>query len=502
MSKIAFLRLQFFYNSLTNYRLYVKMSQPIIEVKSKEKEKYMSAYVKGKEKFAYGFAGVGSYMVANIVSSYVNYYLTNIIMVTPVFILVLMIMGRVLDMCTDPMMGIIVDKTNTKKGKMRPYVQIGAFFIGIVTVFMFYPVGGSLVWRSIFAVVMYVGFGLAYTFVDVPAMGMLSVATPDKEERASLSSFYVAVGSIGGLLPAAMLFVLQMFIPEKWVYFAISAIVGVLTFIAYTYLYRHSKERFSTKTEKIKISEMFKVVAKNKPMTLALLTSMLASTRYMIMVIAIYIATYVVHIPGLSSGTVLLILYAVVGAGMFGGILLTPVSYKRIGYKKTSLIFGAIGALALGASFLVGMVNIYLALPFMAIGGLGLGAYNTLPYPMVGDSLDYLEWKTGERMEGICFSLNSFVTKFNNAVGAFGVMLGLILVKFVQPSESGAIEAQSEFTTTGMFAMATLVPAIGFALSLIPMALYDYTGEKKKRILCDLDCRRNAVSGEAVKAEV
>ena len=159
------------------------MSQPIIEVKSKEKEKYMSAYVKGKEKFAYGFAGVGSYMVANIVSSYVNYYLTNIIMVTPVFILVLMIMGRVLDMCTDPMMGIIVDKTNTKKGKMRPYFQIGAFFIGIVTVFMFYPVGGSLVWRSIFAVVMYVGFGLAYTFVDVPAMGMLSVATPDKDER-------------------------------------------------------------------------------------------------------------------------------------------------------------------------------------------------------------------------------------------------------------------------------------------------------------------------------
>lgn len=450
----------------------------------------MTNYVKGKEKFAYGFAAVGSYMVANIVSSYINYYLTNIIMVAPVFILVLMILGRFLDMCTDPMMGIIVDKTNTKKGKMRPYVQVGAFFIGIVAVFMFYPVGGSLAWRSLFAAVMYIGFGLAYTFVDVPAMGMLSVATPDKDERASLSSYYVAVGSVGGLLPAAMLFILQMFIPEKWVYFAISCIVGVLTFIAYTYLYHHSKERFSTVTEKIKIKDMFKVVAKNKPMTLALLTSMLASTRYMIMVIAIYIATYVVQIPGLSSGTVLIILYVVVGLGMFGGILLTPISYKRIGYKKTSLLFGAIGAAALGLSFVVGLANIYAALPFMAIGGLGLGAYNTLPYPMVGDSLDYLEWKTGERMEGICFSLNSFVTKFNNAVGAFGVMLGLILVNFVQPSESGAIEAQSEFTVNGMFAMATLIPAIGFLLSLIPMAFYDYTGEKKKKILAELEERR------------
>lgn len=450
----------------------------------------MSNYVKGKEKFGYGFAAVGSYMVANIVSSYINYYLTNILLVAPVFILVLMILGRFWDMCTDPMMGIIVDKTNSKKGKMRPYIQIGAYIIGVTTVFMFFPMGGSLIWRSIFAAVMYIGFGMAYTFVDVPAMGMLSVATPDKDERASLLSYYVAVGSVGGLLPAAMLFVLQLFIPEKWVYFVISCIVGLITFAAYTFLYKNSKERFATQTEKIKIKDMFKVVAKNKPMTLALLTSMLASARYMIMVIAIYIATYVVQIPGLTSGTVLLLLYAVVGVGMFGGILLTPVAYKRIGYKKTGLIFGAIGAVALGASFAVGFINIYLALPFMAIGGLGLGAYNTLPYPMVGDSLDYLEWKTGERMEGICFSLNSFVTKFNNAVGAFGVMLGLILVNFKQPDQAGAIEAQSKFTTMGMFAMATLIPAIGFLLSLIPMALYDYTGEKKKMILKELEERR------------
>ena len=73
----------------------------------------------------------------------------------------------------------------------------------------------------------------------------------------------------------------------------------------------------------------------------------------------------------------------------------------------------------------------------MTIGGLGLGAYNTLPYPMVGDSLDYLEWKTGERMEGICFSWNSFVTKFNNAVGALGVIVGLMVIGYVQPEVSG-----------------------------------------------------------------
>ena len=260
--------------------------------------------------------------------------------------------------------------------------------------------------------VMYVGFGLAYTLVDVPAMGMMSVATPDKDERAGLLSFYVTVGSIGGLLPTVLYMVLDFFVPAKWIYFVLAVIVGLAAFAAYLYLYGHSKERFATSTEKIKVKDMMKAVAKNKPMVLALLMSMLASPRYMIMSVAIYISIYVVTIPGLESGTVLVLLYIVVGAGMFAGILLTPPTYKKFGYKKASLLYGAIGAVFLGGGFGVGLVNIYAALPFMTIGGLGLGAYNTLPYPMVGDSLDYLEWKTGERMEGICFSWNSFVTKF------------------------------------------------------------------------------------------
>ena len=136
----------------------------------------------------------------------------------------------------------------------------------------------------------------------------------------------------------------------------------------------------------------------------------------------------------------------------------------------------------------------------MTIGGLGLGAYNTLPYPMVGDSLDYLEWKTGERMEGICFSLNSFVTKFNNAVGVLGVIVGLMAVGYEQPLVSGEFLVQSDATRNGMFALATLVPAIGFALSLLPMLFYDYTGRKKEQILAELEEKRAAKAVAALAA--
>lgn len=453
----------------------------------------MTKFVKGKEKFAYGFAAVGSYMVANIVSSYFLNYVTDILIIKAWwFTIMLMLVGRITDMITDPLMGIIVDKTRSSEGKMRPYVRIGAFFIGIVAILMFFPLSGEEPAKMVYAMIMYVGFGLAYTLVDVPAMGMMSVATPDNDERASLLSFYVTVGSVGGLLPTVIYMLLDFFVPPKWVYFVLAVLVGIVAFSAYLFLYRHSKERFSTSTEKIKVRDMLKAVAKNKPMALTLLMSMLASPRYMIMVVAVYIADYVVFIPGLESGTVLLLLYVVVGVGMFAGILLTPVLYKKFGYKYASIIFGAIGAIFLGLAFAVGIVNLYAALPFMMIGGLGLGAYNTLPYPMVGDSLDYLEWKTGERMEGICFSLNSFVTKFNNAVGAFGVIVGLMVVGFVQPEVPGVPLPQTEATRNGMFALATLIPAIGFLISLIPMFLYDYTGKKKQAILAELEERRAA----------
>ena len=444
--------------------------------------------VKGKEKFAYGFVAVGSYMVSGIVSSYFLNYVTDILILKEWwFIIVLLLVGRISDMITDPLMGIVVDKTHTKAGKMRPYVKVGSFLIGIVAILMFFPLSGAEPGKMVWAMIMYVGFGLAYTLVDVPAMGMMSVATPDKDERAGLLSFYVTVGSIGGLLPTVLYMVLDFFVPAKWIYFVLAVIVGLTAFAAYLYLYFHSKERFATSTEKISVKDMMKVVAKNKPMVLALLMSMLASPRYMIMSVAIYISIYVVTIPGLESGTVLVLLYIVVGAGMFAGILLTPPTYKKFGYKKASLLYGAIGAVFLGCGFGVGLVNIYAALPFMTIGGLGLGAYNTLPYPMVGDSLDYLEWKTGERMEGICFSWNSFVTKFNNAVGALGVIVGLMVIGYVQPEVSGEYLPQTQFVKDGMFALATLIPAIGFALSLIPMLFYDYTGKRKEKILAELE---------------
>lgn len=346
-----------------------------------KKGENMEKYISKKEKASYGFAAVGSYMVAGITQSYLMYFFTDILIIPSAFVMMLMIVARVWDALNDPMMGVIVDRTSTKYGKMRPYVLIGSFLILVTTIVLFMPLTGApTMFKMIFAAVSYMIFGMAYTLTDVPAMGLMSVATPNSDERASLLSFYVTVGSVGSLLPVGLLTIFQSFIPEKYVCFAMSIFVGIITSAAYLTLFKNSKERLPTHTEKIAVRDMIKAAGKNKPMMMALLMSMAASPRYVIMPAALYIVTYVINIPG----------------------------------------------------------------------------------------------------------FNSFVTKFNNAVGFIGLSAALTLFHFIEPSAAGVPAVQSASTVTGLFSLVTVIPGIGFLLLLIPICFYDFSGVKKEKIYLSL----------------
>jgi len=453
-------------------------------------------YVSNKERLIFALSAVGSYMIVGFTNGYLMIFFTDLLIVTPAFVFGLMMAARIWDAINDPIMGVVIDKTHTKYGKMRPYVFIGAISIFVITILLFLPIpNASSTFKMIYAAAAYLLFGMAYTLVDVPAMGLMSVATPDNKEMASLLSLYVTIGTIGSVLPMALLPVFTSFFAKEdkiYGYFAFAIFAATITCVMYLILFRKSTERCATHTEKIKIRDMFKVVAKNKPMVLTLLASMIAGTRYLIIPSAMYVATYVLDLGDIDPETITMILSAIVGAGMFAGILLSPLLYNKIGYRKVYLISAFVGATFLGIAYFVGHSNFFILAPFLLLGGLALGSYNVLPYPMVGDSLDYLQWKTGQRMEGVCFSMNSFVTKFNNAIGSIGLAIGLIVIKFVQPEVSGIALPQAESTREGIFAMVTLVPAIGFLFSAIPMFFYDYQGAKKEKILSEIGCRKCA----------
>ncbi len=462
----------------------------------------MKTYIKKNEKIGFALAAVAGYLAAGLAQSYLMSFITDILLLSTTFLTVLMAIARVWDAINDPFMGILIDKHQSKEGKMRPFVKIGAIIMTVCCLLIFIPFDTTIVsplFLMIWISVVYILFGMAYTLVDVPAMGLMSVATPNSKERANLLSFYVTVGTIGGLMPLAFFPVFEWaFGTNGWQYFALAVFTSIVVFVGYFTLYRNSKERCATQTQNIKAKDMFKVASKNKPMLQSLLMSMLAAPRYMILPALLYIATYVyagLFGADLTNGTVQLILNVIIGLGMFSGIFLTPVLYKKMGYRNTAFVSAIVGGVSLCLAYMMWIIGQpYLTLPFLTLGGLGLGAYNVLPYPMVGDSLDYLEYETGERMEGVCFSMNSFVTKFNNAVGFIGFAVGLIIVGYIQPTVAGESLAQATSTVNGMFALITLVPGISFFVSLIPMFFYNFHGDKKEAILAELEERRLATS--------
>ncbi len=448
-------------------------------------------HVTKKEKISFALAGVSLYLVAGIAQSYLIYFLTDILYLSASFVMILMIVARIWDAINDPIMGLVVDSTKTKYGKLKPYIFIGAFILAILTILLFLPINSiSLTSKMIFTTIIYLLFGMVYTIVEVPTLSLLSVSTDNTNERSKLLSTYVTIGTIGGMLPIALLPIFELFIPEEWLYFGLALLTGVYSLVAFMILTKNTKERFVTETQKISLKDKLKILKENKPLLQTLVMAMLASPRYLLLPSLIYIATYVYNFGNLSSGIVLIILYLIIGLGMFLGIIFATRFALKYSYKTICIIASISGGISLCLAFFIGVyINLYLALPLLTIGGVSVGVFNVLPYPMVGESLDYLEYKTNERLESVCFSLNSFVTKFSNAVGFIGLAFGLVIFNYVAPS-NGVEVTQSQFTINGLFAIVTIIPGISFFLAMIPMLFYKYTGSEKERILAELKERK------------
>jgi len=104
---------------------------------------YDKKYLQKKEWLGFGLAATAGYMVAGISQMYLTIFFTDILLLSPTFILVLMLVARIWDAINDPIMGIFIDKTKTPYGKMRPYVFIGAILMAVSTIVLFIPITGA-----------------------------------------------------------------------------------------------------------------------------------------------------------------------------------------------------------------------------------------------------------------------------------------------------------------------------------------------------------------------
>lgn len=446
-------------------------------------------YLKNKEILSFSTAGFGRSMIYNLMSTFLLIFYTDAMQLEFSHAGAIILLTRIFDAFNDPVMGIIVDKTRTKFGKLRPFLLVSPPMILVSTILLFYVPNFGYTGRLVYSAATYILWAACFTVQDVPFWGMSAVVSPLENERNKLLSTARIFCTIGGIVPTLLVgaFTDKLGLSKGYLLSAILiSVVGTsLSWLAFF----GTKERVEDKKDKVTVKEYFVAYTKNKPLILIIISSILGSAMLMAQTSGAYLANYLFSAYK-KQFPVQTVMTVAIGAGMMVAMVLMPVLRKKMSLKAiyiSSAVFGAVVHLIM---YFVGYSNFYLFLCMLIFAGLPLGIFNVITYAMIADSVDYLEWKTGRRSEGACFACQTFISNLTAGISNFITTQVLEIFGYVQPERirdaSGKlteiVQAQSARTLDGMFIMVTIIPAISLALAAIPMAFNDYSGKKKEEI--------------------
>uniref|UniRef100_UPI003FEEC839 MFS transporter n=1 Tax=Candidatus Fimivicinus sp. TaxID=3056640 RepID=UPI003FEEC839 len=480
-------------------------------------------YLSRKEKLSFTVAAFGRSGIYTIMTMFYMVFLVDVVFqgmknagVTASSII---LAGRIFDAANDPIMGMIVDRTRTKWGKMRPYLLFSPVPIAITTVLLFWAPGFASDGAKIaYAAVTYILWGVMFTIQDVPFWGLSAVITPNEQERTSFLSTARLGSTFGGILPSLLIPVLRnSTLGLKNGYLVGATIFALLGAALSSLAFFNTKERVEQSEKTPSLKESVQMVAKNKVLLIVIMAAILGSTMVIANISADYISNYLILQNGnngfVPKGTVLTTLTIAIGVGMVPAMAVFPLLRKKFSLKQIyigSSLFGVVAHMACYLIFVgnVEHINLYLLWVCLFFMGFPLGIYNVITYALIADSVDYIEWKTGKRSEGVCFAFQTFLSKVT--AGIAGVATGIVLDKggYIEPDPTQLdamgkqiLATQSPDTLKWLLFMVTVLPAIGFALTIIPMLFNDYTGKKKDQIQQELSERHEHHEQEKAAAE-
>ena len=480
-------------------------------------------YIAKTEYASFTSSAFGRSMIYTLMSTFALIFFTDAVGIEPTHAGTLILIARIFDALNDPAMGIVVDKTQTKWGKFRPYLLFSPIIIAISTCLLFLSpkylgiveYGGKLA----FCYFTYILWGMCFTVQDVPFWSLSSAISPNDGERSNFISIARIGSTIGGVVPTLAVPILTDSLGLEKGYLIAGIVFGCIGSAISLLAFFGTREKLILQVEPKSIKDIFKGFVTNKPLLIFIGAALLASTVVMAQTCAPYISKYlyntekVVSDSGIVSyyilypngarsfitkGTFLTVLSLMVGIGMVPAMLLVPLARKKFSLKQiyiASMLFGVVVSVILyfiGYDKL-GVASIFVLLFFTILIGIPLGVFNCITYNFVADCTDYAEWKDGQRIEGVSFAAQTLISKASAGVATLITSVVLELIKYQEPLEEGGIkieQVQSAATRDGLFLMITLIPAAGMLLTCIPMIFFDYTGKKKEKIKAELEVMR------------
>ena len=359
----------------------------------------------------------------------------------------LLIVVQVWDAINDPLIGSIIDadRHTYKRNKFLAYIWAGSLGLIIGGACCFLPFPGAPVWaKAIIFIAGYVVWDAFYTVANVPYGSLLSLISNDVKDRASLSAWR-SVGSIfGNMLPMVILpFIIydqnNNLIGER--VFIAALIMGVLGFVCFQFMIKNTVIRVEQSVElsedqpKFNVLKAFGNFIKNRPAVGATVAAMgmFIGMQGAATAVTVIFQSYFKNVQ--ISGVVQLF-------AMIPIVVFTPLARKAVAKfgKKELATFGSIVSVVAGLGlFLVFPNNTGLDLTIyivcQLVFSLGLGIYSTVSWAMMGDAIDYNEWKFGTREEGTVYSLHSFFRKLAQGIGPSLVLVIMVAFGYVGADE-------------------------------------------------------------------
>ena len=456
------------------------------------------AKAKLSEKIGYGFGDMSSSMFWKIFSYYLPFFYSNIFGLSLIDAGVLVLVTRIWDAVSDPMMGIISDRTSTKWGKYRPYLLWVAPFFSICGILLFTTpdlnYGGKLIW----AYVTYILMMTVYTGINVPYGAMLGVMTDDSNEKTVFSSFRMFFAYGGSFISLFLWEPLTNLMggynsPQGW--FWAMVVIASACFVMFILCFLMTKEHLKT-VSTVSVGSDFKALLSNKPWWLligaALCFNLFNTVR------GATVAYFFQDIIGADVSLVFFGLMFAFYAGLFLGIgevsnmvgvaSCVPISNK-LG-KKTTFILVNASLFVLSVLFYFipcTPAGYWMMLIFQVLISILTGIMSPLVWSMYADVSDYAELKFKTASTGLIFSSSSMAQKFGGAIGGAAVLWLLDGFGYItDPTQLAAGVIQPERALDCLRWLMSFIPACVALLSMCVVWFYPLTTKRIEEINAEL----------------
>lgn len=421
---------------------------------------------KWHQRIGYGVSDLACNLIWQMISLYLLFFYTDIMQLSAAAISLMFVVTRFVDGITDLLVGYMIDHTNTKWGKSRPYFLFGAIPFALFAYLCFNVPDISATGKLIYAYGTYFGLSLAYTLVNVPMASILPSLTNDADERTALSTSRKFFGFMGAtIVSSTALMMVNAFGNGNQAagFKIVMAIFGIIGCALFFFTFLNVREMPSAAVERVSLKTVISSLKQNKPWLIFALNILFMWTGFFIQMSAlVYYFSMVVGSQALSI-TVATIMSIV---PMFANFLV-PFLAKRLGKRNLFVISSGVQLLGLMVIMLGGSTNAIILVGAF-ISGFGYGIKESIYFSMQADPVDYGEWKTGVNVSGSLSAINGFLGKVAQALSG-GIAGALLAWGMYTPGAT----VQSEQAYFAIKAMYLYVPMFLIVCSIITMMFYN-----------------------------